>query len=433
MLVENAERPAMTEAAAHRATFFRQSGWLMLANIFGGFLMFGVHPLARAIGRAEYGLFGTLLMSVALVPGGPLQMVLTHQTARALATHRERELSGIIRTFAFGLFCVWVVGCLAVLLFQNRILRLWGVSNPTAVWMTLPVVLFSLLAPVFQGTLQGQQNFLWLGWSMLSSGIGRLAIAALLVLGFGAGALGMMAGVLAGILFAIAIAIWQTRALWRLPSLPFNWPSLLRQVLPLLLGFVLVQFLFTSDTMFVRHYFTENETGSYVAAGTLSRAVMWLVFPLATVMFPRIVHSTARSEKTDIMGVVLLGTAILALGAVAGLTVLGPWVVKLVGGESFVAVAAAVLPWYALAMVPLALANVLVNNLLALSRFRVVPFLLLLAIAYAGTLVWINQHGHSLRAVLQTLGVFNLLLLGICAWFTWGTKEKLPVPLGSEE
>jgi len=414
----------MTEAAAHRATFFRQSGWLMIANIAAGFLMWGVHFLGRATGKSEYGLFGTLLTVVMLVPSVPLQMVLTHQTARALATHRERELAGIIRMISFGLLALWGLAALAVLLFQGWIMQLWGVTNPLALWLTLPTVLLSLCAPIFLGVLQGRQNFFWVGWSMLANGVGRLAVAAIAVLVLGAGAMGMMSGVLVGTALMLGMAFWQARSLWRLPPLPFDWPGLLRQVVPLLLGFLFVQFLFTGDTMFVKHYFTEDETGSYVSAGTLSRALIWLVFPLATVMFPRIVHSAAKSEKTDLVGLVLLGTAVLAAGGAAGLALLGPWVIKLVYGPSFVAVAAAVLPWYALAMVPLALANVLVNNLLARSQFRVVPFLLLLALAYGGTLVWINRHGHSLTAVLQTLGVFNLLLLAICAWFTWGTKQQ---------
>ena len=91
-------------------------------------------------------------------------------------------------------------------------------------------------------------------------------------------------------------------------------------------------------------------------------------------------------------------------------------------GGSFVQVAGLVLPWYAAAMVPLALANVLVNNLLARSQFAVVPFIFLLGVAYAATMVYVNQAGHSLVAVLQTLGAFNLLLLGVCAWFSWGGK-----------
>jgi len=63
--------------------------------------------------------------------------------------------------------------------------------------------------------------------------------------------------------------------------------------------------------------------------------------------------------------------------------VLGPWVVKLLFPPSFVLAATALLPWYAWAVVPLALGNVLLNNLLAHSHFKVVPALCVLAAAYA--------------------------------------------------
>jgi O-antigen/teichoic acid export membrane protein len=288
----------------------------------------------------------------------------------------------------------------------------------------MPILLLTLWAPVLMGMLQGEQNFLWLGWSMLSNGIGRLAAAAVAVLVLHAGAVGMMVGVLIGTLAGLAIALWQTRRLWSLAPQAFDWASVLRQVIPLLFGFIFVQFLFTGDTLFVKHYFTEGETGAYGSAGTLSRALIWLVGPLATVMFPRIVHSSAKSEKTNLVGLVLMGTAVLAIGGATGLAVLGRWLVGLVYGPSFVQVAGLVLPWYAAAMVPLALANVLVNNLLARSQFGVVPFILLLAIAYAVTMAYVNHVSHSLVAVLQTLGGFNFLLLGVCAWFTWARRSE---------
>ncbi len=192
-----------------------------------------------------------------------------------------------------------------------------------------------------------------------------------------------------------------------------------------MLGFGAVQFVFTADTMFVKAYFSGDDSAFYISAGTLSRALMWLVMPLATVMFPKIVHSVARSEKSNLLGVVLLGTGILAAGGALGLTVLGPWIVKFVYKPSYVQIASSVLPWYAWAMVPLALANVLVNNLLARSHFRIVPALVLVAIAYGVTLAVVGRHAGTLanpvaglRMMLQTLGAFNLLLLAVCAWFT---------------
>jgi len=215
---------------------------------------------------------------------------------------------------------------------------------------------------------------------------------------------------------AVGIGIWQTRGLWGLRPEPFNVRELLGQIMPLMLGFGAVQFLFTADTMYVKAYFDPDKSGFYVSAGTLSRALLWLVLPLATVMFPRIVHSVARSEKSNLLRLVMLGTAVLAAGGALGLTLLGPWVVKFAFTQEYVRPATQVLPWYAWAMVPLSLANALANNLLARAQFRIVPVLLLLAGAYGVALTYYHD---SLIMVLQTLGVFNLLLLAACVWFTW--------------
>jgi len=401
----------------------------MIANIAGGLLMWAVHFLANRIGTSAYGLFITLLTAVMLVPAIPLQMVFAQQTAKALATGGERELAALVRFICLGSLGIWVLLCLAVLALQQSILSFWGVSDPVALWITMPILLVTIWAPVFMGILQGQQNFLWLGWSMMSGGIGRLGAAAVAVLVLHLGASGMMIGVLAGAVLGLLIGVWQTRQLWLRPPRTFVWSGVLRQIIPLLFGFIFVQFLFTGDTLFVKHYFTGSATGAYGSAGTLSRALIWLVGPLATVMFPRIVHSSAKSEKTDIMGMVLLGTAVLAIGGAAGLALLGRFVIALLWGKDFVQVAGPVLPWYALAMVPLALANVLVNNLLARSQFKVVPVTFLLSIGYAVTMVYVNQRFHSLVVVLQTVGVFNLLFLAACAWFTWGDKQH-PVRAG---
>lgn len=231
----------------------------------------------------------------------------------------------------------------------------------------------------------------------------------------------MILGVFLGLAIAVGIGMWQTHGLWGLRAEPFNVRELLAQIVPLMLGFGAVQFLFTADTMFVKAYFSSDDSGYYVSAGTLSRALLWLVLPLATVMFPKIVHSAAKSEKSSLLGMVMLGTVILAAGGAVGLTVVGPLFVKIAFGASYVPVTTKVLPWYAWAMVPLSLANALANNLLARSQFRIVPVLVLLAVAYG---VALTQFHDSLIMVLKTLGIFNLLLLAACAWFTWREKVK---------
>ena len=402
----------------------------MITGIGGGAMMWAVHFLSKSknVSAAEYGAFGVMLAVAMCVPNMPLQMVFAQQTARALATGRERALAGMIRLAWLGTLGLALLFAIGALVWQTQILAAWKLPGATGLWITVAVVLFSFWLPMFTGVMQGQQNFFWMGWVNILNAVGRLSVAAALVLLVGWGSVGMVTGVCLGLAIAVGIGIWQTRGLWRLPREAFNVRELLAQIVPLMLGFGAVQFLFSADTMFVKAYFTGDESGFYVGAGTLSRALLWLVLPLATVMFPKIVHSAARSEKSNLLGMVLLGTGILAAGGALGLTILGPWIIRFVFKDSYVQVAAAVLPWYAWAMVPLSLANALVNNLLARSQFRIVPVLVVLAVAYGFAL---TQFHTSLIMVLKTLGVFNLLLFGVCAWFTWRGEAKARMEDGS--
>jgi len=409
----------------HHVAFFRQSGWLMVANITGGLMSFGIQFLSKKVPEAEYAIFGTLLMVTACIPTMPLQMVFTQQTAKALAMNRERQLASMIRRAWVLTFVLWALAALVVVAFQGSIVQRWKLGSPAALWVTLPVVLVSLWMPMFSGVLQGKQDFLWLGWASIISGLARFGVALVLVMALHMGATGMITGAIAGVGIAALIGMWRTRNVWTLKAESFDWRSLMGQVLPLMLGFGACQFLFTADTMFAKAYFGENEMAHYVAAGTLSRALLWLVLPLAAVMFPKIVHSTAKSEKHNLLGIVLLGTAILGLCAGLGLWLVGAWVIPIVFPASYVQPMLALIPWYVGAMIPLALTNVLVNDLLARSQFRVVPVMVLVTVAYGFTLNFMLQKFPGrLEVVLQTLAAFNLLLLAVCAWFNWGVKPK---------
>lgn len=422
----NSETPGHhpAQTAKQHASFFKQSGWLMISSIGGGMLTWAVHFLSKRIPESDYSIFGTLLMVTAVLPTMPLQMVFAAQTASALATNRERQLSGMIRLAFLSVTAVWLIAAVLVFTFQGQIVTAWKLGSSTPLWITLFTVLVALWGPMFTGTLQGCQDFFLIGWTAIIGGICRIGTAALLVLGLGLGAAGMVSGALAGMLIVAAVAIWRTRDLWLQPREKIDGLALLREVAPLLLGFGAFQFMFTSDTMFAQTFFSSEEMAPYVAAGTLSRALLWLVLPLAAVMFPKLVHSNAKSEKSNLLKIVLLGTAALAICGGLGLWLVGPIVVKIVYKTGYVAATTALLPWYAAAMVPLALANVLVNDLMARKQFRAVPVIVLVAVAYGLTLPYIlNHYPRKLETVLQTLGVFNCLLLAVCAWGAFGKSR----------
>src|SRR5262249_47219768 len=151
-------------------------------------------------------------------------------------------------------------------------------------------------------------------------------------------------------------------------------------------------------------FFQPDAMKPYVAAGTLARGLLWVVMPLASVMFPKLVQSSIRREKTNLFGLVVIGTVVLGIGGMMALWILGPWVVRIIYKSGDVLGTVALIPWYACAMVPLAMANVMVNDLLARARFVAVPFMVAVALAYAFSLPAIlNRFPGRLEVVLQTL------------------------------
>lgn len=401
----------------------------MTANIAAGLLSWAVHFLNKRIPDAEYSNFGTLLMVTACVPTLPLQMVFAHQAAQALAQHRERQLAGMVRLTVLWLTLLWLVAALTVLALQPLIVARWQLP-PAGLWITMFSVLVALLSPMFVGLQQGKQDFLGMGWGMMLGGLGRISAAAVLVLGFACGATGMIAGALLGGGLMAAIALWRTRDLWAHRPEPFNARASLGQIVPLMLGFGACQFLFTADTVLAKAFFSGEQMKPYVAAGTLSRALLWGVMPMAAVMFPKLVRGHARAEKTNLLGIVALGTGALTVAGMLMLWLTGPWVVKLVYKSGDVEGVMRLLPWYAGAMIPLALANVFVNELLARNRFGIVGPALALAAAYGLTLLYVlNRIPGRLEPVLQTLGAFNLLLLLLSLLFVRRTRATTPASL----
>jgi O-antigen/teichoic acid export membrane protein len=335
-----------------------------------------------------------------------------------LTDSQRRQLAGTARSVLLGTFFIWVLMTAVVFVMRHQIVARWQISNPTALWITVAVALVAIWSPVFGGILQGQQNFLWMGWASMLNGLGRLAAVAVIVLVFHGYATGMAGGILIGTLLTLMVFVVQTRRIWLGPGEAFEWKPWFAQVVPLTFGFGAFSFMFSADPLFVQAYFDKDQTGFYIAAGTLSRALVAFTGPVVVVMFPKIVRSAANSEKTDVMGLTLLTTAALAsLGAI-GLSLVAPWLLTLIYKDSFQA-AVPLLPWFAWGMVPLALANVLLNDLLARNQFRVVPWVVGLVILYGLAL---TRFHDSFLTVIKTLGLFNLAFLGVTLWFN---REKV--------
>lgn len=417
-----------------RWTFFRQSGWLVAATTLGGAFMWLVHkPAAAGMSASEYGIFGTLLqvMAMMMIPAIGLQTVFANETAAAVTPEKRRELSALVRWGLAGVTVLWVVLAVSALFWQRALLAWWHIDRPLLLWITLLIGLAMLWWPLLQGVLQGQQNFLWLGWLQVLNGFGRFVGVLVLVTWLGWQAVGAVTAALIGFWTCVGVALWQTRTVVTGPGAPVDWRGLLARVVPLSLGLGASQFVMAADMLVVKGVWPEETVGYYAAAGTIGRALVYFTVPLVSVMFPKVVRSAVLSQETGVMALALGATALMGGAAALACTLFPSLPLRIMYPNEFLVVTPLV-PWFAWCMLPLTLANVLVGNLLARRRFESVPWLVLVALGYGLTLMLRADEMRTapqetaFRIVLQTLGFYSLLLFGVAAWFTWRRKGQEP-------
>jgi len=387
---------------------------MMVATFIGGGCMTLVQIVAGKM-EGEYLLFMTLLdiQGQIAIPTLGVQTVLAHRIASAEHESSRGAAASAARWLLGGITVLWLLAALGFLLFRQRFLNALEITNPVALIFMLLSGLMGMITPIMAGLLQGKQDFKWFGIATLFNGVGRLAGVAVAVVWLGALATGAMIGVFIGGATTLLIMAWRTRELLRAPGSPlFDWKPLVKQILPISMMLGVPTLMFTLDSIVVKNIFGSAE--DYGHARMVGRTLVFVTAPMIYVMFPRIVRSAARAERTNVLAQTVGATAVVgAIGATI-LTVVPELPLRVLWGTAHLS-AAPLVPWFAWCMLPLAMANVLISNLLARERYTAVPWLLAVAAGYGVTL-WLRH--DSLVSVIQALGVFGLLLNAVCILFS---------------
>ncbi|HEX2974231.1 MAG TPA: hypothetical protein VHP11_17990 [Tepidisphaeraceae bacterium] len=410
---------------AKKGNYFQQSGWVLACTMMGGVFFWAVHFCARKMPPSEYGIVGTLLqvLNQMAIPAMGLQTIFVQEAALSQSEEHRRELAGAVRAVAKATFLLWVAAVVAVFFFQQDIIINYKITNPVALWATVAMGLTSLWLPMLNGIMLGRENFFWYGLNSMLVAFSRLVLVGLIVFVFGGYAAGTMVAVVLAMSVGVGIGIWQTFHLWTGPATPFVWKPWLKRIVPLTFGAGATTFMFTFDMIAVQRFLPDS--GIYAAAGMICRAIMFLVAPLVLVMFPKIVQSAAKAERTDVLGKALGATALIAIMAALGATFFAKIPILIVQGRDYID-AAKLVPLFTWCILPLTVSNVLINNLLARQQYKVVPWLVLVAIGYMVTL-WTPLGHNSFWNVIYSLGIFAVLYFLVCFWFTWRAKGQ-PAP-----
>jgi O-antigen/teichoic acid export membrane protein len=399
----------------------------LAATLSGAFNMASTF-VAQRMPEGQFNIFDTALSALGIlaIPAVGMQASFAALAAGADSDERHQQLVATMRGALGFLAVVWTGLAIWWLVREKDIMAAYQLAEPAMLWVVLLILLITLLTPVPNGTLQGRQDFFWFGWATLLNGAGRFVVLWTVVHVFKRGALGGLIGVLGGSLAVFAIVTWRTWDSLKAASSRLDWLAWGRRLIPVTVGLGALSFIMQADALIVREklqpLLTPDEVDGYSAVRKIAQALVFVVGALTSVMFPKVARSFQKSQPTDVLKLTLMLTGLIAVGGATVATVFPELPLRLLSPARLIA-SKSLVPAYCWALVPLALSNVLVWNLLARECFRSVPWMAALAV---GCWWALQKFGDRLLNVIGIVALFSSLLLLVCVVFVWleGRKDR---------
>ncbi|WP_336360891.1 hypothetical protein [Haladaptatus sp. ZSTT2] len=366
--------------------------------------------MGRALGPEQYGVFGALFALFYLVnvlgrgirfSATRFSAELSEDTAALSAFHR-----GFLRKSLVFSCVVFVVLALSTPLLGDFL----GVSTPLLLIAIAGTAPFGLALTANFGTFQGLQWFPTLGgYKVLLAGVKLAFGVGLVTLGYGvSGAFGALV-ISSVLLFGLSTAhVFRNLGNER-TSFEFEYSRAYTYTLPAVLAGFCLTVPTTVDVILVKHFFPSHTAGLYAAASVLGKILIFLPMGISTALFPKVSGHRTTDERRSLLTRALFYTAVIA-GAGAALFALFPHFVLTAFYGMPYADAAAVLPWYGIAVFAFALSSVTLNFQLALDQNRFV-YLFTAGSFLEIALMW-AFHGSLLQFV-QILFVVNVGLFAL--------------------
>ncbi len=415
MHASEAPAPAKSPIAAlierlRASVMLRQAALVFAASMLLNLCGFVFHAIAsRRLGVETYGELRALIavVTIIILPVSLVAPTIGRFAAEFRALHDEAHMCGMTRDLAWafgiaGTICLLIsaVACVPIAAYLH--VPLWCVPAVGAIGA------LAMANAGFRALAQGTQAFGTFAISLASEGIVRVAaVVALLFGGFAlAGGVGaFFIGASAGLIALVRI-FGKLYAGVRPQRIVYDWKRIVQSSAGAATIAIAVTLIGNVDVVMVKHYFSAADAGLYSAASLGGSIMLYFVGFIPIVLLPQVTDRHVRGERTRQTLAAAGGLlAVIAVCCVLGVKFFGLILLHVLFGRAFDA-AYPLLVGYSVAMVLLALVNLLASYGIATHRLAFAPPLV---VGTAGTLVAIALLHHTLE---QVVGV---LVIGMAA------------------
>lgn len=388
-----------------RSTLLRGSLFVFITNnIFnlGNFLYNLL--MGRLLGPALYGDLGAInsFLTFFSLPLAVINLLLVKEIAHSWGKKNLKNIRLIINFFSQKLFIIGLLLVVILSILSQQITHFLQLDS------SFPLIVASIALPlsgfmtINKASLQGMLSFQYLAVNSLVEVSFRIFISTVLVL-FNFKLVGALLGPLFGsivsfLLSAIQIKILLGKTMVN-PKTTFKF-SLKKTVLPVFLVIFSLSSIFSLDIIFVRHFFSADTSGNYVALSTMGKIIFYAVGPFITVMFPHISSKVSNNLPylLPLAGSLTL-TLIISLIATFLFFMAPKFIINLFYGDKFVT-AYQFMGLFAFYMSLYSLISILTHFFLSISYYLPIyllslyPFIQSLAIYFLHQqieqIIWIN-------------------------------------------
>lgn len=382
-------------------------GGNFFANI-GAYLYYLV--MGRLMTPSDYGALQSLISLTGLfvVPLATIGTVIAKYVSSYVGKGEYKKVAFLYVLFTRYTVRVFFIGGILFYFLTPFILSFLRLTN----WLNAIILdiglFFGLFIIVNKATLQGLSLFIELTISQFIESYGKL------LLGFAALASGLgVSGAFGAFVFIGFVSfLYMTRILRKKLahsdqtfSLPFS--AMAQYAVPSFLATVGVVSFYSTDVIFVRHFFDAHNAGLYSALSVLGKIIFFGAAPVSVAMFPLVSGAHSRGERFDKIFLISLVATIAIAISVSTVYSLMPYFALgvMIGGQYLEAAPL-------LSRFSLFLSLVTVINLFALyflSIHRVFPVYLVAAGALIqAVLIWF-YHGSLAQVITMSLTASTIL------------------------
>jgi O-antigen/teichoic acid export membrane protein len=304
--------------------------------------------MVRYLPPIDYGQLNTLLalFMVISVPATTVQTAITRFVSPLQVQGEYDHIKRLLRHF------VIVMSISAFLLFfmifvaSHWISSFLQISSPILVIFWGVSLFFAMMNPVPWGGLQGLQRFGAMALNFITNG-GLKLILGIIFIVLGLRLLGAMGAIV--IAYFITFILSLSMLKWYLPktepsvhqgqgisgSDPSYFTEIYYYFFPVGITLLCFTLLTNIDLILIKHFFSPIDAGYYSIAQMVGKIILFLPFPIMTVMFPKLSALRAKSQRKEAL--LILGQSAtmagLLCGAAAALCYLFPdLIVRIISG-----------------------------------------------------------------------------------------------------